>query len=373
MASRLPEALYQAIQTRLSGVPLRTLQAGYDLLSRDYRGRTVSEQERRDLAQATAPKPGAGRLPAGYAPAEGRALGYLAARLPATYAAAQFALRQVPDAVLAGAESVLDLGAGPGTATWALLERWPGLKQATWLERDKGMLVQGQALAAAFPQLKVTALESDLSEASALTKLEAHDIVLWSYGLSELPEAQQVETLERAWALAKIGLLVVEPGTPAASGRLLQLRKHLIGLGAFVAAPCPQNGTCPLAGLPATPEKPAPWCHFGERLERRGLHKLVKGGDRGYEDEKFSYFFFAKEKPAYTPPMRLLAGPRRVNRHINLDVCNADGKREAIFLNRRDTPYHIRHAARQMNWGFAWDPAKVPVTEGQNEGENEDD
>src|SRR5882757_9006731 len=122
MASRLPERLYQAIQTRLDRIPLRTLKAGYQLLSRDYRSRTVSAAERGDLEGSA---PASGHVPAGYTDREGRGLAYLAARLPATYAAVQAVLRQVPDAALEGATTVLDLGAGPGTATWALFERWP--------------------------------------------------------------------------------------------------------------------------------------------------------------------------------------------------------------------------------------------------------
>ncbi len=367
MASRLPERLFNAIQTRLDRVSLRTLKAGYQLLSQDYRVRTVSAEEREDIGFGRA----RGHVPDGYTDSEGRGLGYIAARLPATYAAVQACLRQIPDAALEGVSSVLDVGAGPGTATWALYERWPQLTHASLLERDKAMMAQGQALAIAYPEIKVSMRELDF--VTALDKAEAQDLVLMVFALSEVDEAVQAAFVEALWAKAKIGLLIVDPGTPDVSRRLQAVRTQLIAAGAHLVAPCPQTGPCPLLavdakapkrkGQPLKTDAPPPWCHFNVRLERRGLHRLVKGGELGYEDEKFSYLYFSRAPQAPATPMRLLANPHRVSRHINLDVCNAKGEREAIFLNRRDAPYHLRHAARQLEWGFAWDPAKVPVIE----------
>lgn len=371
MASRLPERLFNAIQTRMDRVPLRTLKAGYQLLSQDYRARTVSAEEREDIGFGRA----RGHVPDGYTDAEGRGLGYIAARLPATYAAVQACLRQIPDACLEGVSNVLDVGAGPGTATWALFERWPALAQSTMLERDKAMMAQGQALALAYPEINVSMREIDF--VSALDKAEAHDLVILAFALSEVEEAAQAAFVEALWAKAKTGLLIIDPGTPDTSRRLQLVRTQLVAAGAHLVAPCPQSGPCPLLsagakapkrkGQPSKTDAPPPWCHFNVRLERRGLHRLVKGGELGYEDEKFSYLYFSRQPQPAAAPMRLLSNPHRVSRHINLDVCNAAGEREAIFMNRRDTPYHLRHAARQLEWGFAWDPAKVPVIEEEDD------
>jgi ribosomal protein RSM22 (predicted rRNA methylase) len=112
----------------------------------------------------------------------------------------------------------------------------------------------------------------------------------------------------------------------------------------------PQEGLKTASGIPA-------WCHFSVRLERRGLHKAVKGGRLGYEDEKFSWIYVSKEEKA--PPatrFRLHSDPRRINRNITLAVCDSDGKRRELFYKRRDTAYGLRHAARQKHWGDAWNP-----------------
>jgi ribosomal protein RSM22 (predicted rRNA methylase) len=184
---------------------------------------------------------------------------------------------------------------------------------------------------------------------------EPHDLAILSYALEEAGGERGAALVAAAWAKAAQGLLIVEPGTPAGFGRILAARQQLLDAGAQMLAPCPQSRLCPQAS-----KIESAWCHFSVRLERRGLHRLVKGGDLGYEDEKYSFLFMSKAPVGKLAPYRLLGFPRRSNRHIELDVCAASGKREKLFLNRRETQAHIRAAARKLNWGDAWDPAAVP-------------
>lgn len=338
MSAHLPEWLFQGIQARLNQVPLRRLQHAYSALGRSY-GATPTFEPGGD--------------------AEARSQAYVAARMPATYAAVERALQQVPLAALAEAQSVLDLGAGPGTATWALRERVPGLREATLVETDAPTRAQGAALAALRPAPKELNLRwVEQPALDAAISAEPHDLVLMTYALEEAGGQQGAALVAAAWAKAKSGLLIVEPGTPAGFARILAAREQLLKAGGLLVAPCPQSGLCPQAG-----KIESAWCHFSVRLERRGLHRLVKGGDLGYEDEKFAFLFVSKtfsEKPA---PYRLLSFPRRSNRHIELDVCSFDKKRKKLFLNRRETPANVRSAARKLNWGDAWDPEKVPLAD----------
>jgi ribosomal protein RSM22 (predicted rRNA methylase) len=284
-------------------------------------------------------------------------LAYLAARLPATYAAAAAALNRIPDEAFGSAVSVLDLGAGPGTATWAFRARRADLKRAHLIESDPGMLDHARALAAAFPDLSVEASEGDLLE--RLAGAEPADWVLMAYVLSEVAPEKRALLLEAAWDKAKEGVLLLEPGTPETSRCVLEARTLWAAKGGSLLGPCPQAGACPMETAPgqAVPGSVA-WCHFSARLERRGLHRAVKAAGLGYEDEKFSWVAFSKRpglKPAF--PYRLHSDPHRGNRHITLDVCGPQGRREELFYNRRDTPYGVRRDARRLRWGDGWDPS----------------
>src|SRR5882762_7998026 len=71
---------------------------------------------------------------------EGDALAYALARMPATYAAVSAslnALREIrPDF---SPKSLLDVGAGPGTATWAAAEAFSSLQDFTPLDANRAL------------------------------------------------------------------------------------------------------------------------------------------------------------------------------------------------------------------------------------------
>src|SRR6201996_523822 len=68
---------------------------------------------------------------------EADALAYALARMPATYAAVTASLNALADIRPDFApQSLLDVGAGPGTATWAAAETWPPLQNFTLLDAN---------------------------------------------------------------------------------------------------------------------------------------------------------------------------------------------------------------------------------------------
>lgn len=362
MSSRLPTWLYIAISNQLDQVPLKRLRSGYAALSASYGAQPTFEPGGDAIARAQA---------------------YLAARMPATYAAVEQALAQVPIAALEGARSVLDLGAGPGTATWALRERVPGLALATLVETDAATVSLAKLLAEGRPEPENLNLHwQDQPALLAAKTATQHDLVLMSYCLEEAGAEEGEALVRAAWAAARQGLLLVEPGTPAGFARLLKIRDMLLAEGGHLLAPCPHALACPLAvGAESGQYKQKPtakerfdnmWCHFGVRLERRGLHRLIKGGDLGYEDEKFSFLYFSRLDLPPAAPYRVLAWPKRISRHIELDLCSKSGNREKSFYNRRNTAQNIRNAARRLAWGDAWDPANLPPMAEEDSFDEED-
>src|SRR4051812_12853215 len=117
---------------------------------------------------------------------EADALAYALARMPATYAAviaSLNALREVrPDFA---PRTLLDIGAGPGTATWAGAETFPSLADFMAIDANAALRTLALDLFDKSPRLSV--IRYTQGEAgSALTDVESTDLVVASYLLGEL-------------------------------------------------------------------------------------------------------------------------------------------------------------------------------------------
>jgi ribosomal protein RSM22 (predicted rRNA methylase) len=307
----------------------------------------LSDADRRELARAAA------ELSAQYrarTPQQGACIrsalhrrAYMAVRLPATYAAVCAALAPLAKA-LSGEQiaTLLDLGAGSGSASWAAQTLFADIETCTLLERDPELVALGRALAqgANNPLLQqANWLETDLCSADPFP---AADLVIASYALNELSEDAAIAALLRAWTAARIALVVVEPGTQAGFALIKKLRRELVGMGAYLLAPCPHAADCP---LPVDD-----WCHFAQRVARTSLHRSLKGGDLGHEDEKFSYLVFTKQPLAATSA-RILRHPQRRSGHIHLSLCTKEDLAQ-ITVTRSDK-LHWKDA-RKAQWGDSW-------------------
>src|SRR4051812_155741 len=247
---------------------------------------------------------------------ENDALAYALARMPATYAAVTASLNALaeirPDFAPA---SLLDVGAGPGTATWAAAETFSSLQGFAQLDANDALRALALSLFSDSFRLRDTSYERGEAR-SALAKAEAADLVIASYMIGEIGAAEQKSLAELMWQKTGDTLLVVEPGTPAGYARIIALRERLIAVGAHVAAPCPHDDKCPLAA----PD----WCHFTQRLQRSRAHKQLKGAELPYEDEKFAYVVLTRA-PVTKRPARVLAQPDVGKVEISAKLCTADG------------------------------------------------
>ena len=145
------------------------------------------------------------------------------------------------------------------------------------------------------------------------------------------------------WSACDGLLALIEPGTPAGYARILAARETLIAAGAVILAPCGHASACPLT--------PPDWCHFSVRLARSRDHRLAKGAEVPYEDEKFAYLVVARSHIAREPPpARVLARPRVGKPGIELKLCTPEGL-EARLVPKRDKPAYA--VARRLGWGDA--------------------
>jgi ribosomal protein RSM22 (predicted rRNA methylase) len=272
---------------------------------------------------------------------EADALAYALARMPATYAAVAASLNALTETVPDLApETLLDVGAGPGTASWAAAQAFASLRDFTLLDVNSPLSRLALDLARDSTRLaNCRYLPGDAAD--HLAEASPADIVLASYVIGELGEGEQRTLADAMWAKARHALVVIEPGTPAGYARILALRQQLIAQGATVAAPCPHEKPCPLVA----PD----WCHFNQRLPRSQAHRQIKGADAPFEDERFIYVALTRA-PLATRAARVLAPPDVDKAEITAKLCTGHGV-AVTKVPRRDRPAYA--AARRWRWGDA--------------------
>src|ERR1700738_438680 len=158
-APDLPAELKSALDAKLQG-----------LSRNDAAGRAAS------ISQTYRDGGGSGAIKS-----EADALAYALARMPATYAAVTASLNALgeirPDFA---PSSLLDVGAGPGTATWAAAEAWPSLQSFALLDANSAL--RELALDLGSRSLRLGNMKYRLGEAfAALADSEAADLVVASY------------------------------------------------------------------------------------------------------------------------------------------------------------------------------------------------
>lgn len=314
----LPAEIRAAIGALLEGVSRNALAARSQAISEAYRaGRSSATviRHRDDVAA------------------------YLVARMPATYAAVAAALHEtaqvLPDFAPA---SLLDLGCGPGTASFAAVAQWPSIAAATLVDANATFLDTARTIAGNLPALRgAHFVEADIGKWQA----GQADLVVVAYALVELAEPRVHAFIQKLWECCSSLLVLVEPGTSEGFRRLLVARDQLLGQGAHVAAPCPHECACPLVA----PD----WCHFSRRLARTRDHMLVKGVSLPFEDEKFSYLAMSRTPVLGRPRARVLR-PSHVSKlgwaaRLCIDGCAVDE-----VVSRRDPRFG---RLRKLDWGDA--------------------
>ena len=256
-----------------------------------------------------------------------RTAAYLVTRMPATFAAADAVLREVA-ARVGEIGSILDAGAGTGAASLAARAHFPQAA-ITMVERDGAL-----ARAARLWLPDAALIAADVARADALPP---HDLAIAAYSLGEFG----APLAARLWQAARVALVVIEPGTPRGFALIRKARGELLAAGARMVAPCPAETACPMAD----PD----WCHFAARVERSSLHRRVKGGELGYEDEKYSYVALARQA-VELPAARVIRHPQHRPSLIAIETCTPAGLgRERIGRADRER----FRAARKAVWGSA--------------------
>lgn len=317
----IPEHLQQAIEEETSKYSFKEVLEAREELTDRYRSRRPEKQ--------------------GFMTTEAQRCAYVTARMPATFAVIYRVMEELQrrkPAIIP--KTLLDLGAGPGSVMWAANALFPTIQEITLVEKDADLAALGRRLAGYSDREAIRKAVWQIADMEKEGSYSSHDLVVLSYSVGELAESSRESLIQASWQATSQFLVVIEPGTPVGFEGIRAIRSQLMSLGAHLVAPCPHELVCPMAG--------GDWCHFSERIERSSLHRRLKEGSLGYEDEKFSYVI-ASKTPCILPQSRVLRHPLKRSGHVVLTLCTKDcGLKQETISKRNGEDYKI---ARKLEWG----------------------
>ena len=254
------------------------------------------------------------------------AISYAISRMPATYSAVYSVVQHTLENYNGDLETLLDIGAGTGAATWAINELIQ-IKQAKCFEREDSMINIGKHLMNnteldGIEWKKYNILQDEIEEKA--------DIVITSYMINELPENERHTAIQKLWNATNKLFIVIEPGTPAGFKNILKVRENLLKNGGYIVAPCTHQGQCKMGE--------DDWCAFYTRVARSAIHRQAKKGELGYEDEKFSYIAVSKV-PVEKNGARILRHPQIYKGYVNVKLCTEDGIQDKVYSKKDGEVY----------------------------------
>ena len=299
----LPILLKEKLEQEIDEIELKKLKQSAQNISEKYRDKSSNKMSTRLIASRE------------------DAVAYAVSRMPATYGAVCFALKHSLEMMpYAEITSLLDVGAGTGTATWAVNELLK-IESNICVENEDYMLNLGKKL-----------MKNEIDNVQWIKKniitdnIEGKaDLVISSYVLNEIKAENRNQILEKLWNLTEKLLLIIEPGTPEGYNQIKEIRDYFIKKSANIVAPCAHEKECKISEND--------WCAFSCRVARTKVHKLLKDGEAPYE-EKFSYIAVSKMKTDKKD--RILRHPKIENGRITLKLCTTEGDIEEKTITKKE-------------------------------------
>lgn len=288
------------------------------------------------------------QLNSGYLNQPALRAGYLLYFLPINFAKARYVFQRIPqDFWQKDQFRVLDLGSGPGSASFAFLHELssknPSAKvDLTLVDQSERALQDAQALLHHFGFSSQVSLKKIRSDLKHFRFDSQYDFILISHALNELRQNSATERAE--WLLPQFqqhlspeGLIALtEPALKRPARELMGLRDHLVEAGELrVLAPCLHESICPM--LAATHND---WCHFYvEWREPEFLKKLdvkVKNDNRflkvAYLLLGHAEFYSAQQRRAEI--YRVVSNRMATRGKTELLLCGEGGRIRLTHLER---------------------------------------
>ncbi|KAM0749740.1 Rsm22-domain-containing protein [Meredithblackwellia eburnea MCA 4105] len=245
-------------------------------------------------------------------------------------------------------------------------------------------------------------------------------LALCAFTLGEQGTREKRKEMVRAmWASGAEVIVIVDRGTPAGSRMVIEAREQLLMYGrretvmeeetqsqpsssgrkkgAFVVAPCPHDGDCPLHHSSRS------FCHFSQRVRSPPFLRHTKHSTKGESDSKFSYVVIQRGERPSSPsstlnidqlvetavtdalqqipfqPLqaprnimehpgdelrwpRVVAAPLKRSGHVIIEVCSASEQLERHTIPKSQGKQEY-YDARKVAWGdsFPHPPKNGPI------------
>uniref|UniRef100_A0A8C2K053 Ribosome assembly protein METTL17, mitochondrial n=1 Tax=Cyprinus carpio TaxID=7962 RepID=A0A8C2K053_CYPCA len=285
---------------------------------------------------------------------------YMAARLAGGYAGVLRALNEIKkrDPVFVP-YSLLDFGSGLGTGTWASHTLWgDSLKEYVCVDSSGDMNTLAEQLLRGGndvdnPVIKQVYFRQFLPVSPKVQ----FDLVIAAFSLSELATLnERLNVIFTLWRKTNSYLVLVENGTKDGHQILMEARDTILKREDDVKhdlrrpsifAPCTHELPCPK--LIKQHVVPCNFSHFYYPLP------LLKSQER--QQEKLSYLIISRsdeEKPQKTERWdmaRLISQVRRRPRHVQCQLCCANGELKQLAVTARCHGKDMYRCARSSDWG----------------------
>ena len=312
----LPEIIQERIEKIIHSFSPAILKKAQENLSSNYRQKNTSDSVFNSNEQSIA---------------------YLATRLPATFATVFSCMERFSHLYPNfSPTSLLDVGAGPATASLALSFLYPAIQSTYLIEKNLAAIQLGQKLLTSSEIANISWMSKDMT---LLQEFPKADLCIFSYSLNEITNIEKM--LEQLIQTRFSVFVFIEPGTPVGYQNILRARAFFLNKKYHVLAPCPHQKPCPIK----TPD----WCHFSVRLERTKLHKMLKGGALGYEDEKYSYLIVSSENFNVATQDRIIRHPFIGKGHQKFTVCSTEGLIKERTITKKDK--EVYKNSKDLHWG----------------------
>jgi SAM-dependent methyltransferase len=267
--------------------------------------------------------------------------GYLLFYWPISYAQVCSLLGELPKPT-----TVLDLGSGPGPASFAMLDA--GATRVLAADRSGPAL----AIAAKLASMRGVPLHTQRWKPDMPLPPGKFSMIVAQHLLNELWPGD--EALVRRAALCRdlLGrlephgtLLLVEPALRDTSRELLQLRDVLVREGIAVRAPCLYRGDCQAL------DRPSDWCHAERDWTPPPLVlELAQAAGLRKERLKMSYLALAPPGEPWTEPppgrlFRIVSEPLQGKGRLRYMACGPEGRMGLALQDKHVTDANRHFAA----------------------------